>query len=358
MSDQPIRIVDQRRPEARAVHGFLPFAARDPPLHLGIQSWTAGHDPGRDPLVARHACRRNDARRPARVAGALCPLHHPCVGVPACSTAAPYPGFVGDPGYPVDVEIDPPVRQNRAKVAFRILLAVPALLVANGLLNVGGGAGSRSHNSHAFQYSSGGAAVAAAFLAWFACLVRGPMPRGLRDLQTYCLRYCAQTWGYVLLLTDRYPNASPADPPAAQPNVEPTVALEVTDDLARSRLTVFFRLLLALPHVVWILLWTVVVIPTAFVAWLVMVVRGRLPLSLHRFFSAYLRYQAQLGRLRLPRRESVPRLRRRAQAIPSTYISRPSRPTRAGGGRLSASSLPSRSGSSPAVSPQRRSRPR
>ena len=69
----------------------------------------------------------------------------------------------------------------------------------------------------------------------------------------------------------------------------------MTDDLARSRLTVFFRILLALPHLVWISLWLVVLIPTLVVAWALMLVRGRLPAQLHRFISAYLRYQAQLA---------------------------------------------------------------
>ena len=35
------------------------------------------------------------------------------------------------------------------------------------------------------------------------------------------------------------------------------VQLAVTDDLQRSRLTVFFRLLLAIPHFIWLLLWSV-----------------------------------------------------------------------------------------------------
>ncbi len=35
------------------------------------------------------------------------------------------------------------------------------------------------------------------------------------------------------------------------------VRISVEDDLSRSRLTVFFRLLLALPHLVWLLLWSV-----------------------------------------------------------------------------------------------------
>ena len=66
------------------------------------------------------------------------------------------------------------------------------------------------------------------------------------------------------------------------------------DDLGRSRLTVFFRLFLAIPHFVWILLWTVVVLFVGFFAWLIALVLGRLPLPLHRFFAAYVRYATHL----------------------------------------------------------------
>ena len=35
------------------------------------------------------------------------------------------------------------------------------------------------------------------------------------------------------------------------------------DDLVRSRLTVFFRLLLALPHIIWFVLWGIIALLTA-----------------------------------------------------------------------------------------------
>ena len=43
----------------------------------------------------------------------------------------PLPAFNGKPGYPVDLEIDPPARQNRWTVAFRLVLALPALAIAH-----------------------------------------------------------------------------------------------------------------------------------------------------------------------------------------------------------------------------------
>jgi Domain of unknown function (DUF4389) len=210
--------------------------------------------------------------------------------------ADPYPAFTGDPGYPIDLEIDPPAPQHRGKTAARILLALPALAVADSLIGLGGGSGWRSRGGDAYWYSgSSGAAALVAFLAWFACLARGSMPRGFRDLQAYAIRYAAQTWAYLLLLTDRYPDARPVEPPAAAPEPAHPVRLVVTDDLTRTRLTVFFRILLALPHLIWIALWIIALVPTLIAAWVLMLVRGRLPTALHRFFSAYLRYQAQLS---------------------------------------------------------------
>jgi hypothetical protein len=101
--------------------------------------------------------------------------------------ADPYPGFTGEPGYPVDVEIAAPVEQSRLTILFRLLLAIPAMIVTGVLQNV---------------------AWIVSILAWFYALFTGRMSKGMRDLQVYCLRYQAQTYGYLLLLTQRYPSFS------------------------------------------------------------------------------------------------------------------------------------------------------
>ena len=71
------------------------------------------------------------------------------------------------------------------------------------------------------------------------------------------LGYTAQAYAYVLLLTDRYPNSDPEAIGREWELPPHTVRLELDDDGRRSRLTVFFRLLLAIPHFVWLALWTV-----------------------------------------------------------------------------------------------------
>ncbi len=218
--------------------------------------------------------------------------------------ADPYPWFRCQEGYPVDLEVDPPVMQGRWGGFFRLLLAVPALLLATAL---GGGftTGSSGQTSWSFSTGSedavwwnvssvGGAAAAAAVLVWFFAVVKGSAPRGLRDLVAFALGYGAQAGGYLLLLTPRYPSSDPvlAEPYARLP--EHPVRAVVTDDLARPRLTVLFRLFLAIPHFVWIVLWTLAVFVVAFFAWLIALVLGRLPAPLHRFFAAYVRYATHL----------------------------------------------------------------
>jgi small-conductance mechanosensitive channel len=215
--------------------------------------------------------------------------------------ANPYPGFRGAPGYPVDVEIDPPERQSRWTGFFRLILALPALLLASAL---GGGfsSGSPGQSSslrwssggdeHAawFAFSAGGAASAAAFLAWFAILARGRAPCGLRDLTAFAIGYGAQAGGYLLLLTPRYPTSDPKLAESYAELPEHPVQIVVTDDLERPRLTIFFRLFLAIPHLIWLALWFVAAFFAAIAAWLAALVSGRVPQTLHRFLAAYVRY--------------------------------------------------------------------
>jgi hypothetical protein len=205
--------------------------------------------------------------------------------------ANPFPAFylVGDAQYPVDLEIDPPQPQNRWKTAFRIVLAVPAILVASTLLFGGSRGGG---------YFSGGLAFGLAFLAWWVAMVRRRVPRGMRDLLVYCLGYAAQATAYLFLVTDRYPFASPSTfvsrPETAEPPVDerPThpVSMSVADDLRRSRLLVLLRLPLAIPHLVWLTLWAIVAVLTSILTWALALVTGRPPRPFHRFLSRFVRY--------------------------------------------------------------------
>lgn len=104
--------------------------------------------------------------------------------------ADPYPSFRGWPGrYPVDLAIAPPTEQVRWKTLVRILLVIPAYVFATVL---------------------GYVLFLVAFIGAFYALATGRYPRGFRDLSAYCLRFQAQTFGYLLLVTDRYPTLANA----------------------------------------------------------------------------------------------------------------------------------------------------
>jgi hypothetical protein len=72
------------------------------------------------------------------------------------------------------------------------------------------------------------------------------------------------------------------------------IELTVGGDLTRSRLTVFFRGILVIPHLLFLYLWGIVAILTSLVAWIVALFIGRLPGPLHRFLAAYVRYSARV----------------------------------------------------------------
>jgi hypothetical protein len=71
--------------------------------------------------------------------------------------------------------------------------------------------------------------------------------------------------------------------------------LRVRDDepLQRRRLVVLLRAALFVPPYFVIAVWTLLVVPATAVAWLALLVEGRLPGWLQRFLGAYLRYTGQ-----------------------------------------------------------------
>lgn len=102
--------------------------------------------------------------------------------------ADPWPPFSGAPGsYPVDVRIEDPEPQSRLTILFRLLLAIPALLL-----------------SYVFRLVN----QLVGLLGWFYCLALGRMHEGMRDLSAWMLRYEVQTYAYAMLLTGRYPSLS------------------------------------------------------------------------------------------------------------------------------------------------------
>jgi Domain of unknown function (DUF4389) len=98
----------------------------------------------------------------------------------------PYPSFGGspDPAYPVRMEFAPLEHYDRLKTLFRIILAIPIVIV---------------------RYIVGLLLQIGAFAAWFVILFTGKMPRGLYDLMVFANSYTARSDAYIYLLTETYP---------------------------------------------------------------------------------------------------------------------------------------------------------
>lgn len=206
----------------------------------------------------------------------------------------PYPGFSGEAGeYPIDIELPAePAKQSRWTIFFRLFLVIPALIVSGAGLTTGGEV---TYSRRRGQVGTGGGSLLAfcAFLGWFASLALGRMPKGLRDAGAWSIGYSAQTTAYLLLVTDRYPNADPTEMLAGveRPPLHPVRVVGDPYDLRRSRVTVFFRLLLSIPHIIWLLLWSIAVFFAAIAQWLVTLFRGRPAAGLHRFLTRFVRYR-------------------------------------------------------------------
>jgi Domain of unknown function (DUF4389) len=103
--------------------------------------------------------------------------------------ADPWPPFSSSRPYPIDVRVDPAGPQSRLTVLFRIVLAIPALILV-----------------YVFRTVN----QIVAFLAWFYCLALGKMNEGMRNISAWLLRFEVQTYAYLLLLTGRYPSLAGA----------------------------------------------------------------------------------------------------------------------------------------------------
>ena len=163
---------------------------------------------------------------------------------------------------PIEVGFAGPAPQRRVTVLFRIFLAIPQIIVLY-ILTI--------------------AAEFVAIIGWFGALFTGRLPEFAAEFLSGVLRWQARVNAYALLLTGQYP-------PFALEDVDYPVRV-VTSRGQLNRLAVFFRLILAIPAaiVVGVLTYGTYTI-VLFVTWLIVLITGRMPESLHFAISAVLRY--------------------------------------------------------------------
>jgi Domain of unknown function (DUF4389) len=101
-----------------------------------------------------------------------------------------YPDPLHTLEHPFAIEVPERHRQHRLVTLFRLLLALPAIVLSSAL---------------------GVVLVLVAVASWFVALALGRTTAGLQELGTFCVRYQLEVGAYLLLLTASYPRLAPTD---------------------------------------------------------------------------------------------------------------------------------------------------
>ena len=209
--------------------------------------------------------------------------------------------------HPVNVEIAParPPR-DRLTVAFRPILAIPHLLMIGCPIAVALGWSWQSEPGSTHEWGASGGvlgAVAAltALIAWFAILFTGRHPDGLWNLAAFYLRWRVRATAYVTLLRDEYPPFGDGAYPASLVLEQPTVA--------RDKVSVAFRLILILPHLIALCFLSIAWALTTVIAWFAILFTGRYPERLELFALGVLRWNIRVEAYALLLRDEYPPFR-------------------------------------------------
>jgi uncharacterized protein DUF4389 len=154
--------------------------------------------------------------------------------------------------YPISYEADFNPIPNRWTTFFRIILAIPWLIVAYFWVII-------------FFFTH--------LIAWIAIIITGRYPQGLYNVNSGVVRYVVRFYAWAYLQTDAWPPFGIADDPSypIRINIAPPAARQ-------SRLKALFRIILALPIAI-VLSYGVglILVAAAVTAWLTIVFRGYLP---------------------------------------------------------------------------------
>jgi hypothetical protein len=189
--------------------------------------------------------------------------------------------------YPVTVTIEPQYdHRNRLTTAFRLILAIPHLLLVGGIgvgVAFSGGSGGGSGTSLTGESGLLGAvAWILAVISWFTIVILGEHMPPIRRFTRFYLRWRVRALAYLMLLEDRYPPFNDTAYPASVSIVDPAAA--------RDRLTVGLRILLAIPHFIALAFVMLAWWMTAVVSWVLILLTGRYPQGLYDFGVGALRW--------------------------------------------------------------------
>jgi hypothetical protein len=174
--------------------------------------------------------------------------------------------------YPVSLTVVPDLgNRSRLTTAFRLILALPHIILVGISAGALWSAGSRSIFSVGGSTGILGAIITVlAVVSWFTIVLSGQHVQGIREITLLVLRWRARVIAYVMLLADGYPPFGDGPYPVTLTVVDPPPD-------ARDRLSVGLRLLLVIPHLIALFFitcfWWIITV----IAWFAILITGRYP---------------------------------------------------------------------------------
>ncbi len=171
--------------------------------------------------------------------------------------------------YPATFEVERAERIANWRPIVQWLLAIPHFLILYGLQLV---------------------ARAVAVISWFAILFTGKLPEGLANLLCLYIRYNNRAGAYAGFLREEYPPFV-FDTVAPDPGNYPPVRTGFAPELEnRNRVTVGFRLILAIPQLIVVVVLGVAAVVVWLIGFFAVLFTGRWPEGLRTFVVGYMRW--------------------------------------------------------------------
>jgi uncharacterized protein DUF4389 len=186
--------------------------------------------------------------------------------------------------YPVQFSVEYPDRNlDRLTTAFRIIVAIPIIIVLGALGggDWGGGWGGGSPGPGTWVAGSGGAIVV--FPALLMIVFRQKYPRWWFDWNLELMRFENRVGVYIGLLDDRYPSTDERQ----------SVTLEFPYPDAKQGLNRWLPLVkwfLAIPHYIVLFFLAIAAIVCVIIAWFAILFTGRYPRGLFDFVVGVMRW--------------------------------------------------------------------
>jgi hypothetical protein len=199
-------------------------------------------------------------------------------------------------GYPIQYAVEEHIGgRNRLTTFFRLILAIPHIILVGGpglaLSGGGGNVGNREIGAVVGLIFNGSGVIGlvvgvTSVISWFAIVITGKQPRGLWDFAAYYFRWRARAVAYMALLRDEYPPFGEGDYPAA-------ISFGEFPE-RRRRLSVAFRIILVIPHVIVLFFVGIAWAITAIIGWFAILITGSYPQGLYGFATGYLRWSLRV----------------------------------------------------------------